>query len=225
MSNSRKFRLVTLDLDGTMFQGNSMLYLKEKHALGEEIVIPHQKYGAGEITEAELNYMQIPLLRGMRLTPILKVLSTGPLLRNIRKGVEALKSSGLDVSMLTFNPLQVFFERNFAIYTSISMTVEIMDDMISKTNAIPENKLTYLEQYCDSSGISLQECIHVGDGPNDIPTFRAVGFSVSLNSKYSEVREASDISLETDDFALVSDEIVRRIDSPWRAFSKAPSSV
>lgn len=202
-----------------------MLYLKEKHALGEEIAIPHEKYRAGEITETELNYMQIPLLRGMRLTPILKVLSTGPLLRNIRKGVEALKSSGLDVSMLTFNPLQVFFERNFTIDTSISMTVEIMDDMISKTNAIPENKLTYLEQYCDSSGISLQECIHVGDGPNDIPTFRAVGFSVALNSKYSEVREASDISLETDDFALVSDEIVRRIDSPWRALPKAPSSV
>lgn len=225
LDNSQRFRLVTLDLDGTLFQTDSVLYLKDKLALGEEVAKLHSQYRTGEITEAELNSRQTPLLQRLELTPVLKVLSTGPLLSNIRKGVDALKSSGLGVSMLTFNPLQVFFEREFGIDTSISRTVEIRDDMIVKINKIPENKIEYLTLYCDLNGIALEECVHVGDGPNDIPTFRAVGFSVALNSKYEEVKNAADISLETDDFALVANEILERNLSSGRPFSQTPSSV
>ncbi len=202
--------MVTLDLDGTMFRGNSVLYLKEKLALGEEIAIPHARYGKGEITEAELNYLQIPLLEGIELTPILKILSNGPMLRNIRRGVHSLKTAGLRVSMLTFNPLQVLFEREFGIDTSISKVVEIVSDKIVRMNSIPENKIEYLEQYCKSNGINPRECMHVGDGPNDIPTFRAVGFSIALNSRHEIVKRVADLSIETDDFSIVAQKMLER---------------
>ncbi len=208
---SREFKLVTLDLDGTMFQGNSVLYLKDRLALSEDVAIPHEKFGNGEITEKELNYLQIPLLKGIKLSPILKILSGGPLLRNIKEGVHSMHEAGVIVSMLTFNPLQVLFEREFGIDTSICKSVEIVDDEISRVNEIPDNKINYLERYCKSNRILLEECIHVGDGPNDIPTFRAVGFSIALNSGWEIVRRAAGLSIETDDFSVVSEEILKSL--------------
>jgi phosphoserine phosphatase len=205
-----KFRLVTLDLDGTMFQGNSILYLNRKWALEEKISEAHSNFAIGEITERELNEIQIPFLIGMKLTPLLEFVKTGPLLRNIREGIAALHEAGLHVSMLTFNPLQALFEREFGIDVSICNSVEIERDEISKMNTIPENKIKYLERHCQSKNIALSECIHVGDGPNDIQTFRAVGFSIALNSPFAEAKRNSSISLETTDFSIVATSIIEK---------------
>lgn len=112
--------------------------------------------------------------------------------------------------MLTFNPLQVLFEREFGIDTSISKVVEIVSDKIVRMNSIPENKIEYLEQYCKSNGINPRECMHVGDGPNDIPTFRAVGFSIALNSRHEIVKRVADLSIETDDFSIVAQKMLER---------------
>jgi len=191
MTDNLGFRIVTLDMDGTMFQGNSVLYLKEKLGLAEEIALAHRRYGRGEITECQLNYIQIPYLSGIDLGPLLAQLEKGPLLRNIQIGIRRLKDAGLQVSMLTFNPLQILFCRRFGIDCSISRSVEIENDRIVKTNEIPENKLDYLTRYCESRGLKTTQCIHIGDGRNDVPTFRAAGSSIALNATTRLVRDGT----------------------------------
>ena len=209
MNFQRQYRLVTLDLDGTMFQANSVLFLKEKGLLGDEVELLHACYESAEITESELNRLQAPILKSTGLSRMLQTLLSGPLLRNITEGVELLKRAGFAVSMLTFNPLQIFFKIEYGIDTSISMNAEIEGDSISQTGELPENKLEYLKTYCESKSISLKQVIHVGDGPNDIPTFKVVGLAIALNPTSEIVRKEADLSLMTDDFSLVAREIMK----------------
>ena len=207
-----------------MFQGNSVLYLKGKLGLAEEIPLAHRRYARGEITESQLNYIQIPHLSGIDLGPVLTLLESGPLLKNIQLGTKKLRDSGLQVSMLTFNPLQILFCRKFGIDCSICRSVEIQNDRIVKTNEIPENKLDYLLRYCQSHGLKTTQCIHIGDGRNDIPTFRAAGLSIALNAATRIVRDAANASMQTDDFDLVATKVIECMEST-RTFSESPSPV
>jgi phosphoserine phosphatase len=202
------FRLVTLDLDGTMFRGNSILFLKEKGLLNDNFEILHERFRRGEINEQELNRLQFPLLKGVKLDPLFEELSNGPLLVNIQQGVDALKSRGLEVSMLSFNPLQLFFGRKYGIDCSLSKFFEIRDGKISESYEVPANKVVCLKKYCADHEIKLKECVHIGDGMNDIQTFGAVGFSIALNGRTHDVEKSASTHLETDDFALVANEIL-----------------
>jgi phosphoserine phosphatase len=211
LKDAHTFRLVTLDFDGTLFRANSALFLEQKGLLGQEIRKLHSRYNVGEINEIELNRLQFPLLNQSNLTLMLQALADGPLLENIQAGVNSLKFSGLSVAMLTFNPLQIFFERQYGVDTSISMNTEIKDDRISSMRQLPDNKFEYLKRYCASNSIELKDVVHVGDGLNDLRTFKAVGFSIALNSKYEEVKRNTDLSLETNDFLVVAQEILGKI--------------
>ena len=41
-------------------------------------------------------------------------------------------------------------------------------------------------------GISPEDCIGVGDSPNDLPMFETVGWSVAVGSAFPEVKDAAD---------------------------------
>lgn len=198
--------LVTLDLDGTMFMGNSVLYLNSKLNVSEKLEEYHKSYHRGEITEAQLNMLQTPILLKVSLSRALEVLANGRLLKRIEPGVKLLRESGLDVAMLTFNPYQLLFKKLFGISCDISMIVdfESKGDEISNIKNVPNNKIALLRNYCSRNNIPLSKCIHVGDSSNDIPTFQEVGFAIALNADDEQVRRESDISLNTDDFSTVA---------------------
>jgi len=41
--------------------------------------------------------------------------------------------------------------------------------------------------------------VHVGDGLNDVPVFRVVGYSIALNTNLEKVKRAASHRMETDD--------------------------
>ena len=52
------FSLVTLDLDYTIFLGNSVLYLNKVLAISEKLIEYHADYRDGKVSEKELNTRQ-----------------------------------------------------------------------------------------------------------------------------------------------------------------------
>ena len=204
-----KKNLVTIDMDGTLFMQNSVLYLNEQMNLSDKKLREyHAKYSDGKLSEVELNILQTPILRNVSLSRAYKVLISGPILKNIGLGVNLLRKSGNDVAMLTFNPFQGMFNEYFRIKCDVSMIVELEEDRIGKVKHIPNNKITFLREYCSRNGINLGDCIHIGDSQNDVPTFNEVGFSVALNSKDDNVATEASISMNTEDFLEVVEALI-----------------
>ena len=44
-------------------------------------------------------------------------------------------------------------------------------------------------------GVQLQECIAVGDGENDIPLFREVGYSIAFHPLTEEIAKSANTSV------------------------------
>jgi phosphoserine phosphatase len=205
------FDLVTLDMDYTAFLGNSVLYLKKSLGLSERLEEFHSEYREGKISERELNLRQAPLLKVVSLTRAFEALAKGPVIRRIERGSRLLRSHGCDVQMLTFNPFQIFFSR-YGINSDISFVCKVNNDHFAEIGDFPENKLDFLKRYCRTKNLDLNRCAHVGDGQNDVATFKEVGYSVALNSSDSSVESVASISLRTQDFMDVANSILHASD-------------
>ena len=123
-----------------------------------------------------------------------------------------LQKEGIDVQMLTFNPLQLFFSKYYGIKSDISLLYEVHGENLGAMKEIPENKVELLREYCSRKAIDLTECAHVGDSLNDIETFRAVGFSIALNSSDAKVEREVTLPLRTYDFTDVANSILQAND-------------
>ncbi|MDG6921873.1 MAG: HAD hydrolase family protein [Nitrososphaerota archaeon] len=207
------FRLVTLDLDHTLFMGNSVLFLNRILGISEELDKFHADYRDGKISERELNIRQAPILQKFSLAKSYAELARGPILKRLDKGVKLLQDTGFEVQMLSLNPFQLFFTRKFGIGSDVSLSFDLNgSDFLGRIKEIPEDKLEFLEKYCSEKGIELENCAHVGDSRNDIATFRTVGYSVALNCSDSVVFEEADVSLDTHDFMDVANTILKAND-------------
>ena len=211
MRTRSPFRLVTLDLDGTMFRENAVLYLEKKGLLDKEVKRLHLLYDAFKISESEMNRLQARELKKPRLSPLFRALTSGPLLKNIDKGVDMLRKQGLMVSMLTMDPLQIFFKKEYGIDVSISYHSTIKRDHFSEIDEFPNDKHEYLLKYCDQQGIDPSQIVHIGDGRSDLETFDVVGFSMALNSTLEELKKKADYSLAADDFSVVAKMLLKKI--------------
>ena len=203
--------MVTLDLDYTIFLGNSVLFLNKALGISNRLEELHADYREGKISERELNVMQWPILEEVNLSKAYEVLARGPILNRLERGVKLLRSSGCDVQMLTFNPFQLFFTR-YGIKTDVSLVCEVKDNHLGKIRNLPENKLDLLKRFCKNKSIDLMRCAHVGDSQNDIATFNEVGYSIALNPSDTSVSKTASISLRTRDFKDIANSIFRGID-------------
>ena len=206
------FLLVTLDLDYTTFLGNSVLFLNKVLAISEKLEEYHADYRDRKISEKELNIRQAPLLQQFSLSKAYETLAKGPILKRLDTGVKLLQKEGVDVQMLTFNPFQLFFTKYYGIKSDISLVWGVDGDHLGEMNDIPENKVELLKQFCAKNGIDMMRCAHIGDSQNDVETFRAVGYSIALNSSDASVKREASISLKTNDFAEVAYTILRAND-------------
>lgn len=206
---NKNFLLVTLDLDYTAFLGNSVLFLNRMLGISEKLEEYHSEYREGKISERELNIRQAPILQKISLSKAFEVMSKGPILKRLDRGVKLLKNAGMDVQMLTLNPLQLFFTRHYEIGSDISFLYELDGDNLGEMREIPANKIELLKKYCSKNTIDLTRCAHIGDSDNDVETFRAVGFSIALNSSDPYVDSEANVRLKTYDFTDVANTILR----------------
>src|SRR5437667_10966268 len=72
--------------------------------------------------------------------------------------------------------------------------VVIIDDI----EPLPYKRLG-IRKYCAWMSIPLSKTVHVGDGLNDVPVFRVVGYSIALNTSLEKVKRAASHQMETDD--------------------------
>jgi len=206
------FLLVTLDLDYTTFLGNSVLFLNKVLDVSEELEEYHADYRNGKISEKELNIKQNPILQKISLSKAYEALAKGPILKRLDMGVNILRNQGIDVQMLTLNPFQLFFTKQYGIKSDISLLCEVEGDHLGEAKEIPDNKVDLLKKYCVKNGIDLMRCAHVGDSQNDIATFRTIGFSIALNTSDPSVEREANVLLKTRDFTDVANTILHASD-------------
>lgn len=145
----------------------------------------------------------------MKLAAVLQEISKLETMRNIRETVEKLQGHGLHVIILTDNPdfLCQYLVEKYGFNGYVSSKVAVKDGMITENvEPLPDKRLG-IRKYCAWLSIPLRKSMHIGDGENDVPVFRVVGYSIALNSKIERVVRSASMRIETDDMIDVYERI------------------
>ncbi len=196
-----KFVEVSFDLDKTLFRQPALTRAARGLGIGKKWDAIDEMYERKRITLRQGLLQQFQLLVGMRLVDVLAEVSKVPMMRNIREAVDKLLGLGLSVILCTDNPdfLCQYLVEQFGFRGFVSSKVAVKNGVITDDiEPLPDKRLG-IRKYCAWMSIPLSKTVHVGDGLNDVPVFRVVGYSIALNTSLEKVKKAASYHMETDD--------------------------
>ncbi len=206
-----RFVLASFDVDKTLFRQAALTQAARALGIAKRWDAYGEMRDKNRITLRQCLESQYKLLSGMKLTEVLREVSKVEMIKNIRETVERLQGHRLQVILLTDNPdfLCQYLVEQFGFGGYVASKVAVKEGVITdEIEPLPDKRLG-IRKYCAWMSISLPKCVHVGDGLNDVPVFRVVGYSVALNSNLEKVRRTASFRMETDDLL----DVYRHIES------------
>lgn len=76
---------------------------------------------------------------------------------------------------------------------------KVSGEFVWPIGAGKEKKAKIVSDLCEELGISLKECIYVGDSETDLEALEIVGQAIAFNCRAAKVKEAADVVVESDD--------------------------
>jgi len=202
-------KLVVFDMDGTLISGNT--WFDFNRAMGvtdDQDYALYKSFVNDEITYEQwlAQLLEIYNLAGNKHTKqqVLDYLTQYQLMPEALECLQAIHTAGHDTLLLTgsfqMTADAVAFELD--IPTALATTNCIFDTnghFVHLESKGDEQfaKLTSLINFCDERGISLTDCIVLGDGPNDIELFKAVRNSVTFTHAPESAKAAATYTIES----------------------------
>jgi phosphoserine phosphatase len=195
------WRLVTLDLDGTLTRVHGWRFIAEGLGRLPEYEASERRFRAGAIGEDQhlTNMLRIP--RGVPLDRLLTLVAATPKIGGIAPTVVALHGRGARVALLTHNPPYVchWYVREYGLDGfGASDVPEPVDGILGEPGPVRADKPAYLARLLAQWGLRPGETAHVGDGLADAAIFSVVGGSVAINTRDDRIRGPALASLESE---------------------------
>jgi len=208
--------MVSFDVDKTLFRKPALATAARALGIGDRWDAVDELYDKKRITLGQCLARLYKLLVGMNVQDILREVSKVEMMRNIRETVDKLLGQGLQVILTTDNPdfLCQYLVEHFGFNGFVSSKVAVKNGVVSDDiEPLPDKRLG-IRKYCAWMSIPLSKVVHVGDGSNDMPVFRVVGYSIALNTNLDKVKKTASYQMETDNLLDVYEHIRSVISKP-----------
>src|SRR5215472_14911488 len=192
--------MVSFDVDKTLFRKPALTTAARGLGIGKQWDHIDQLYEKKRIPLGQALLDQYKLLVGMKLADILEEVSKVEMMKNIRETVDKLLGLGLQVILTTDNPdfLCQYLVEHFGFNGFVSSKVAVKNGVVTdEIEPLPDKRLG-IRKYCAWMSIPLRKVVHVGDGLNDVPVFRVVGYSIALNTDNDKVVKTASHRMKTD---------------------------
>jgi phosphoserine phosphatase len=208
--------MVSFDVDKTLFRRPALTTAARSLGIGDRWDALDEMERKKRITIGQCLLSQYKLLVGMRLADILREVLKVEMIRNIRETVEKLLGLGLQVILTTDNPdfLCQYLVEHFGFNGFVSSKVAVKNGIITDEIEPLPDKRVGMRKYCAWMSVPLSKVVHIGDGLNDIPVFRVVGYSIAINTRLDKVKKAASHQMETDNLLDVYQHILSVVGKP-----------
>jgi phosphoserine phosphatase len=197
------FKLICFDLDGCLTdKDDSWSFIHHHLGVWEQAKRHRKLFFNGEIDYQRWADLDVGLWKGTSIKKLNQIIDQIDVRPHIEKVVEELKKQNLILVILS-SGLSFFAENikeKYKFDFAIANSPEIDED--GELTGEVEVKVSYddkhlvLQNFLASHRIKMEECIAVGDGENDIPLFKEVGYSIAFNPKNENIAKAADITIE-----------------------------
>jgi phosphoserine phosphatase len=196
----RARRLVVMDVDSTLVQGEVIEMLAAQAGCLDEVAEVTSQAMAGELDfEASLR-ARVALLEGLPVSAVDAVRAQVQLTPGGRTLVRTLKRLGCAVGIVSggFTCVTDDLKAELGLDHAMSNTLEVVDGRLTGRvlGRVVDRarKAEALRDFAALEGVTMAQTVAIGDGANDLDMLAAAGLGIAFNAK-PVVREAADAAL------------------------------
>jgi len=196
----RAKRLVVLDVDSTLVQGEVIEMLAGHAGCGAEVAAVTEQAMRGELDFAESLLARVRLLAGLPEQVLDDVRRAVVLAPGARTFVRTLKRLDYRIAVVSggFTQVTDALVGDLGIDYAAANTLEVRDGRLTGRLLGPvldrAGKAAALKRFAADAGVPLAQTVAIGDGANDLDMLAVAGLGIAFNAKPA-VRAAADTAL------------------------------
>jgi phosphoserine phosphatase len=196
----RSMRLIVMDVDSTLVQGEVIEMLAAHAGCGPEVARITEAAMRGELDFEESLRSRVALLEGLDAQCLDAVYDALELAPGARTLVRTLRRLGYRFAIVSggFSQITDRLSEDLGIHFARANELEVVDgrltgrivgDVVDRAG-----KADALRQFAAEAGVPQQAVIAIGDGANDLDMLNAAGLGIAYNAK-PVLRDAADTSV------------------------------
>jgi len=200
--HQRATRLVVMDVDSTLVQGEVIEMLAEHAGVGAEVAAVTEAAMRGELDFEQSLRARVRLLAGLPLATIDEVRDAIVLTPGARTFVRTLKRLDYRFAVVSggFTQVTDHLVDELGLDYSAANTLEVVDGRLTGGLVGPvidrAGKAEALRRFAEKAGIPVAQTVAIGDGANDLDMIAAAGLGIAFNAK-PVVRQAADAAVSS----------------------------
>jgi phosphoserine phosphatase len=196
----RSMRLIVMDVDSTLIQGEVIELLATHTEHEAEVAALTERAMAGELDFEESLRARVSLLAGVPSTALDQVYNELVLAPGARTLVRTLRRLGYRFGLVSggFSQITDRLAADLGIHYSRSNQLEIVDGVITGRvvgDVVDRaGKAAALRDFADQVGVPLESVVAIGDGANDLDMLASAGLGIAYNARQL-VQDAADTTV------------------------------
>ncbi|MEO8106219.1 MAG: phosphoserine phosphatase SerB [Actinomycetes bacterium] len=196
----RAKRLVVMDVDSTLIQGEVIEMLAAHAGCEAEVAAVTESAMRGELDFAESLRRRVRLLEGLEAAALDEVASSVALAPGARTLVRTLRRLGYQCGIVSggFDVVTNHLAAELGLDYSLANRLEVREGFLTGAVIDPvvdrAAKARALRDFARQSGVPLAQTVAIGDGANDLDMLQTAGLGIAFNAK-PMVRAAADASV------------------------------
>ncbi len=193
-------RLIVMDVDSTLVQGEAIDLLAAEAGVGAEVTALTERAMHGTLDFAEALRKRVSLLAGLDEGALARTYDALPLAPGARTLVRTLTRLGYGFALVSggFGAVTRRIAADLGITDTASNELEIVDGRITGNLVGPlidaHGKAVALRRFAAAQNLAPERTVAIGDGANDVEMLAAAGLGIAFNAKPT-VRERADAAV------------------------------
>jgi phosphoserine phosphatase len=207
-------KLIVFDMDGTLLDGRTILYLAKEFGFYNEAI----ELIESDRPKSEVSQMLAHFLKGIHIHDFMEVIHKIPLMNGALETVKAIKKQGYKTAIITdsYDLVAEYFKEKLGINRAIGIKLIVEGERITGKIEMPLNcpdegawdypsmcKLEIMKGLGRDFGIPLSKIVAIGDNRVDICMIKEAGVGIAFNPKVEELVESADVVIKEKDLRQV----------------------
>jgi len=182
-------RLLVLDVDSTLVQGEAIDLLAAEAGVAREVSALTEQAMRGTLDFAEALRGRVALLAGLHESALARVYDALPLAPGARTLVRTLNRLGYRIALVSggFGAITDRIAAELEIVDTASNELEITDGRLTGRLVGPiidaHGKAEALRRFAAAQNLATERTVAIGDGANDLEMLAAAGLGIAFNAK------------------------------------------